>query len=110
MPVKEHIEGLKALGNGAIDAYASDQTVLVGLAVALKGQLELRLADVQFSFEPYGLALRRSDSDFKLAVDEVLARLYRTGEIMEVYDRSFGALGKPPGAILAVYNLNGLPE
>ena len=63
-----------------------------------------------FSYEPYGLALRRNDSDFKLAVDEVLARLYRSGEIMEVYERSFGTLGNPPAAIVAVYNLNGLPE
>jgi polar amino acid transport system substrate-binding protein/glutamate/aspartate transport system substrate-binding protein len=110
VPFKEHLEGLKALGSSAIDAYASDQTVLFGLAVALRGQIDLRMADVLFSYEPYGLALRRNDSDFKLAVDEVLARLYRTGEILEVYERSFGALGKPPAAIIALYNLNGLPE
>jgi ABC-type amino acid transport substrate-binding protein len=101
---------LKALADGAVDAYASDQTVLVGLAAAVKDQVELRLADVQFSFEPYGFALRRNDSDFKLAVDEILARLYRTGEILEVYERSFGTLGTPPASILTVYALNGLPE
>jgi ABC-type amino acid transport substrate-binding protein len=110
VPVKEHIEGLKAMASGTADAYASDHTVLVGLALALRGQIDLRLAEVQFSYEPYGLALRRNDPDFKLAVDEVLARLYRTGEILEVYERSFGTLGKPPAAIIAVYNLNGLPE
>ena len=110
MPMTAHLEGLKALGNGVIDAYAGDQTVLVGLGLAVKNQVELRLADVLFSYEPYGLALRRNDSDFKLAVDEVLARLYRSGEIMEVYERSFGTLGNPPAAIVAVYNLNGLPE
>lgn len=108
--VKEHIDGLNAVARGAVDAYASDQTVLVGLAIAVAGQLRLNLAEMQFSFEPYGLALRRNDPDFKLAVDEVLARLYRTGQILDTYDRWFGKLGKPSPAIFAVYNLNGLPE
>jgi glutamate/aspartate transport system substrate-binding protein len=108
--VKEHIDGLNAVASGAADAYASDQTVLAGLAIAVSGQILLNLAEMQFSFEPYGLTLRRNDPDFKLAVDEVLARLYRTGQILETYDRWFGKLGKPSPAIFAVYNLNGLPE
>jgi ABC-type amino acid transport substrate-binding protein len=108
--VKEHIDGLNAVASGAADAYASDQTVLVGLAIAVSGQVRLNLAEMQFSFEPYGLTLRRNDPDFKLAVDEVLARLYRTGQILDTYDRWFGKLGKPSPAIFAVYNLNGLPE
>ena len=46
----------------------------------------------------------------RLAVDEVLGRLYRTGQIMDTYDRWFGKLGKPSPGIFAVYNLNALPE
>lgn len=110
LPVKEHIDGLNAVASGKADAYASDQTVLVGLAIAVAQQVRLNLAEMQFSFEPYGLTLRRNDPDFKLAVDEVLARLYRSGQILEIYDRWFGKLGKPSPAIFAVYNLSGLPE
>ena len=110
VPVKEHLDGLNALAKGAADAYASDQTVLVGLALAVAGQIQLKMAEMQFSFEPYGLTLRRNDPDFKLAVDEVLARLYRSGQILNIYDRWFGKLGKPSPAIFAVYNLSGLPE
>ena len=110
LPVKEHLDGLNAVAKGTVDAYASDQTVLVGLAIAVSGQIQLKMAEMQFSFEPYGLTLRRNDPDFKLAVDEVLARLYRSGQILEIYDRWFGKLGKPSPAIFAVYNLAGLPE
>jgi len=110
VPVKEHLDGLNAVAKGAADAYASDQTVLVGLAIAVSGQIQLKMAEMQFSFEPYGLTLRRNDPDFKLAVDEVLARLYRSGQILDIYDRWFGKLGKPSPAIFAVYNLAGLPE
>jgi ABC-type amino acid transport substrate-binding protein len=108
--VKQHLEGLNALANGAVDAYAGDQTVLVGLALAVASQTKFTLAELQFSFEPYGLALRRNDADFKLAVNQTLARLFRTKQIIEVYDRWFGKLGKPTPMTVALYVLNGLPE
>jgi ABC-type amino acid transport substrate-binding protein len=108
--VKQHLEGLNALANGAVDAYAGDQTVLVGLALAVASQTKFTLAELQFSFEPYGLALRRNDADFKLAVNQTLARLFRTKQIIEVYDRWFGKLGKPTPITVAMYVLNGLPE
>lgn len=108
--VKEHLEGLNALASSAIDAYAGDQTVLAGLALAVASQTKLALAELQFSFEPYGLALRRNDADFKLAVNRTLARLFRSKQIIEVYERWFGKLGKPTPMTIAVYVLNGLPE
>ena len=93
--VKDQLDGLSALDQGKVDAYAADQTVLIGLALAFKDQLAVKLSDRNFSFEPYGLALRRNDADFKQAVDQTLARLYRTGQIGPIYDRWFGKLGKP---------------
>jgi ABC-type amino acid transport substrate-binding protein len=108
--VKEHLDGLNALDKGTADAYASDRTVLVGLALAVGGQMPVALADEQFSYEPYGLVLRRNDADFKQAVNQVLAQLYRTAGVIEIYDRWFGKLGKPSGLLVAMYALNGLPE
>ncbi|HEX4987056.1 MAG TPA: amino acid ABC transporter substrate-binding protein [Burkholderiales bacterium] len=108
--VNEHIEGLQALGQGKVDAYAADQTVLIGLALVLRDKLKLELADRNFSFEPYGLTLRRNDQDFKLAVDRVLSRLYRTGQVSPIYDRWFGKLGKPSSLLRAMFAIEGLPE
>ncbi|HEX7811656.1 MAG TPA: amino acid ABC transporter substrate-binding protein [Burkholderiales bacterium] len=108
--VKEHLEGLGALDQGRADAYAADQTVLIGLGLAVKEQLSLALADRNFSFEPYGLTLRRNDADFKLAVNQELARIYRTGQIGAIYDRWFGKLGKPSSMLAAMFAINGLPE
>jgi len=39
-----------------------------------------------------------------------LAALYRSGEILPIYDSWFGALGKVGDAIEAMYMINGLPE
>jgi len=108
--VKEHLEGLNALDRGTADAYASDRTVLIGLAIAVGGQMPVALAEEQFSYEPYGLVLRRNDADFKQTVNQVLAQLYRTSAVIEIYDRWFGKIGKPSGLLVAMYALNGLPE
>jgi ABC-type amino acid transport substrate-binding protein len=108
--VKEHLDGLNALDRGTADAYASDRTVLVGLALAIGNQMPVALAEEQFSYEPYGLVLRRNDADFKQAVNRVLAQLYRTAAVIDIYDRWFGKLGKPSGLLVAMYALNGLPE
>ena len=110
VPVKEHLDGLNALDRGTADAYASDRTVLVGLALAIGNQMPVALSEDQFSYEPYGLVLRRNDADFKQAVNSVLAQLYRTAAVIEIYDRWFGKLGKPAGLLVAMYALNGLPE
>jgi len=108
--VHSHLEGLEGIHKGAIDAYASDQTVLVGLALAVSESLKVRLGDKNLSNEPDGLMLRKKDQDFRQAVNTVIARLYRSSQIVQIYDRWFGKLGKRSEFIAMMYLLNGLPE
>lgn len=108
--VKDHSEGLSALETGAADAYASDNVVLVGLALTAKDPGKLAIAEQQFSYEPYGFMVRRGDSAFRLVANRALSRLYRSGQVFEVYGKWFGPLGRPSGPLLAMYLLHGLPE
>lgn len=108
--VKSHVEGLVAVESGSADAFASDRGILAGLAVTSKDPSKFALPGVLFSYEPYGFMVRRNDAAFRLAVNRTLAGLYRSGEILEIYDRWFGAFGKPSQAMQAIYLLNGLPE
>ncbi len=101
---------MEALQRGEVDAYASDQTVLIGLAVAVRDQMQVKLSEQHFSYEPYALVLRRDDADFKQAVNTVLARLYRSSEIVELYKRWFSGLGDPAPVLVMMFGLNGLPE
>ena len=43
--------------------------------------------------------LRRNDAAFRLAVNRALAEIYRSGDIAPIYERWFGAFGKPSPAI-----------
>jgi ABC-type amino acid transport substrate-binding protein len=108
--VKDHAEGLAALEAGRADAYASDRGILIGLALTSGDPKRFGLANFAFSYEPYGLMLRRNDAAFRLVVNRALADLYRSGRIGSVYDRWFGAFGKPSQAIQMMYRLNAIPE
>jgi hypothetical protein len=40
----------------------------------------------------------------------VLARLYRSGQILEVYNRWFGRIGPPSALLISLYAIEGLPD
>ena len=108
--VKDHAEGRSAIENGTADTYASDREILIGLALTAAEPGRFVLVDRYFSYEPYALMLRRGDPDFRLAVNRSLARLYRSGDIVEIYTRWLGALGAPGALEVATWAIEGLPE
>ena len=66
--------------------------------------------DGYLSSEPYALMLRRGDHEFRLAVNRTLARLCRSGQLLEIYRRWFGQWGDPSPLTLGMYAVEGLPE
>jgi glutamate/aspartate transport system substrate-binding protein len=110
VPVKDHAQGLAALDEGRADAFASDRSILAALALTSKDPKRFALSRHAFSYEPYGLMVRRNDAAFRLVVNRALAELYRSGGIVQIYDRWFGPLGQPGEALQAMYLLNALPE
>ncbi len=110
VPVKNHVEGRAAIEKGVVDAFASDRGILIGLAITAKDPRSFGLANLLFSYEPYGFMMRRNDASFRLAVNKALAALYRSGAVVPIYEKWFSGFGKPTQAIQAMYLLNGLPE
>jgi ABC-type amino acid transport substrate-binding protein len=108
--VTDHAAGVAALDTGTADAYASDRSILVGVGRTSKDPTKLSLVDDFFSYEPYGLMLRRGDSGFRLAVNRGLAALYRSGEIAPIFEKWFGSIRTAGPLIGAMYFINSLPE
>ena len=107
--VKDHPEALVALEDGKIDAYASDRVILAGLLTSARDPGKLTLLDDYLSYEPYAFVVRRNDSPFRLSVNRVLARLYRSAEVVPIYEKWFGPL--PEGGLIpAVFALQSVPE
>jgi ABC-type amino acid transport substrate-binding protein len=107
--VRTRDEGVTLLERGGVDAFASDKLLLVG-AEFQNPQALMMLPD-DLSIEPYGLILPRGDFSLRLAVNAALAEIYRSGEVLKLYDKWFGQKGLRRGALLnAAYLLGAIPE
>ncbi|MCK4508854.1 MAG: amino acid ABC transporter substrate-binding protein [Desulfuromonadales bacterium] len=105
------IEALAALEKGKIDAYAADQVVLIGLAIKSGKSTNFSVLPDLFSYEPFALAVRRNDADFRLVADRVIADLYRSRQILKIYDKWIGKFtGKRTSAFEALIMLGAIPE
>ena len=110
VPVKDHAAGVAALDAGTADAYASDRVILIGVGRTSKSPEKLTLVDEFFSYEPYGLMLRRGDPAFRLSVNRVLAADYRSREVVPIFEKWFGSMTTAGPLVGAMYLINGLPE
>ena len=107
--VKDENDGAAAVIDKRIDAFAGDRMVLLGVGLRSGGGAVLSLAQEDFSFEPYGLMMRR-DPAFRLVVNRALVQLYGGAGIVEIYERWFGKLGRPGPLLAAMYYLNAFAE
>ncbi len=110
VPVKDGSEGLAQLVAGKIDAYAGDRIVLASLRQRSTAPAALELMKEDFSYEPYGIVVRRDDPDFRLAVNRGLTAIYRHGEIDAIFQRWLAPLGQPGPLLHSMYYLSTVPE
>jgi len=111
VPVPSATEGMVMLDKGEVDAFSSDQVVLIGQVIARNSGKQYFLSQELFSFEPFALAVKRGDVDFRLVADRALSQLNRSGQILAIYRKWFAQFAeKPSMALRALYQLNATPE
>ena len=104
-------EGFNALETEKIDAFAADQVVLIGLAITAADSNNFSILPDLFSYEPFALAVRRNDADFRLIADRVISGLCRSKQIRTIYDKWLGKFSNQrPSAFEALIELNATPE
>ncbi|MGH7415094.1 MAG: transporter substrate-binding domain-containing protein [Candidatus Rokuibacteriota bacterium] len=86
----------QALAQGQVDAYANDGIQLAGLKSKAPNPAQWDIVGDFFSYEPYGMALRKGDADFRNVVNTGLMDGIESGKFFEIYDRWFGAKGELP--------------
>jgi polar amino acid transport system substrate-binding protein/glutamate/aspartate transport system substrate-binding protein len=86
-----HEDGLKALEEHKIDAYFADQVLLMSLAKRARNPSSLEVGDRLFTHEPYAIALRRDDADFRLLVDRALTDFYLSDDFLPLLEIYFGS-------------------
>lgn len=87
--VNDHAEGFLALETDRVDAYSTDHVLLHGLTTKAREPNDYAVVGDFLSYDPYALMVRRNDADFQLLGTTVLADLFRSGEIAEIYAKWF---------------------
>ena len=86
----------QALAQGQVQAYTNDGIQLAGLKAKAPKPDEWVVVGEFFSYEPYGMAMRKNDSDFRQVVNVGLMDAISGGLYFEIYDKWFGAKGEVP--------------
>jgi glutamate/aspartate transport system substrate-binding protein len=104
-------EGRGALEKGEIDAFSADQVVLIGQALAAPNPEIFAILPNVYTYEPFALAVRRNDADFRLVADRVISGLCRTKQIVKLYEKWFSKFApQMPPAFEALVLINSIPE
>ncbi len=86
----DHRDGIAALKTGEIDVYMADQAILRGL-----GRTEgagIRISEDTVQEETIALGTQRDADALRGVLDAMLAELYRSGEIVPIFERHFGPI------------------
>lgn len=86
----------QALVQRQVDAYTNDGIQLAGLKAKAPKPDEWVIVGDFYSYEPYGMAMRKNDSDFRAVVNAGLMDAIESGKYVELYEKWFGAKGPVP--------------
>ena len=86
----------QALLQGQVDAYTNDGIQLAGLKAKAANPAQWDIVGDFFSYEPYGMAMRKNDGDFRNVVNGGLMDGIESGKYFEIYDKWFGPKGELP--------------
>jgi ABC-type amino acid transport substrate-binding protein len=88
--------GFQALLQGQVDAYTNDGIQLAGLKIKTPNPAQWDIVGDFYSYEPYGMAMRKNDADFRNVINGALMDGIESGKYFEIYDKWFGPKGELP--------------
>jgi ABC-type amino acid transport substrate-binding protein len=86
----------QALVQGQVDAYTNDGIQLAGLKAKAPNPGQWDIVGDFFSYEPYGMAMRKGDADLRNVVNAGLMEGIESGKFFEIYEKWFGPKGELP--------------
>src|SRR3970040_2297399 len=86
----------QALLQGQVDAFTNDGIQLAGLKIKTPNPAQWEIVGDFYSYEPYGMAMRKNDADFRNVVHGGLREGIESGKYSEIYEKWFGPRGELP--------------
>ncbi|MFC5790466.1 glutamate ABC transporter substrate-binding protein [Agromyces tardus] len=81
---------LEPLRSGQVVAVSTDNVILAGLAAQNEG--EFKIVGEPFTQEPYGIGLKKEDTDFRMWINDVLEESYADGTYEEAWNKTAGTV------------------
>jgi glutamate transport system substrate-binding protein len=79
-----------ALANGQVDAVTTDNVILTGLVA--NGGDAFELVGKPFTQEPYGIGLKKDDTDFRNFINDTLEESFQDGSWAKAWDATAGSI------------------
>ncbi|MGH9040532.1 MAG: glutamate ABC transporter substrate-binding protein, partial [Acidimicrobiia bacterium] len=88
-----YTECVDQLEAGQIDAVSTDDIILAGYASDPKYEGKFKVVGKPFSMEPYGIGLKKGDTDFRNFLNDTLEDIYADGSWTAAFDATLGKSG-----------------
>lgn len=80
-----------ALKGGQVDAVTTDNVILLGYIA--KDEASFKMAGDNFTKEPYGIGVKKDDTDFRNFINDVLEKAFQDGRWQKAWDDTAGKFG-----------------
>lgn len=84
-----------ALKGGQVDAVTTDNVILLGFIA--KDEASFQLAGDNFTKEPYGIGVKKEDTQFRDFINDTLEKAYADGSWKKAWDDTAGKFGAELG-------------
>jgi glutamate/aspartate transport system substrate-binding protein len=85
----DHEESYRLLADGKVDAFATDDVLLYGLIAQHRAQDRFKVVGEFLSYDPYGIAFRRSEPALRDTVERAIRNLVVARDIGPIYAKWF---------------------
>ncbi|MFJ8577674.1 glutamate ABC transporter substrate-binding protein [Micromonospora sp. NPDC093277] len=89
-----------ALKGGQVDAVTTDNVILLGYIA--KDEASFQMAGDNFTKEPYGIGVKKDDTDFRNFINDTLDKAYQDGSWKKAWDDTAGKFGATLGDAPAI--------
>ncbi|HLN91996.1 MAG TPA: transporter substrate-binding domain-containing protein, partial [Patescibacteria group bacterium] len=94
LSLDDYPQGVLALQQGKVIAVTTDESILAGQLGMLEKKSATRgkyeIPDIQISMEPYGLGMRKGDTNFVKFVNDTLLEMEKNGDAKKIFAKWFG--------------------
>jgi glutamate transport system substrate-binding protein len=81
---------IDALNGSQVDAVTTDNVILLGFISKSEGKF--KLAGDNFTKEPYGIGLKKDDTDFRNFINDTLEKANQNGDYKKAWDTTAGKI------------------